>query len=91
MFKLYLFSYIGDNKEFVINHIKNVINFWYKFDSHSFIICSDLNIDDLHDKINENFGKDYKFLLLEIDIKKFKIRLDTDTYNWLINKIDKTK
>jgi hypothetical protein len=91
MFKVYIFTYKGVNKQLVTETIKGV-SAWYRFDDSSFILCSQLTVEQLNNTIVSfiDVEKD-KYLFLEIDIKHYKGRLSSDIWDWLKKQIAKTK
>jgi hypothetical protein len=83
MYKIYLFTYKGLNKEPIFENIKTV-GPWYRFDESSFVICTKYSLETINNLIKpytEN-EKD-RYLFLEIDIKHFKGRMPADIWDWL--------
>ena len=91
MFKVYLFTYNCVNKQLVTDTIKGVAA-WYRFDDSSFILCTQLTIEELNNLIVPYIDAEKdKYLFIEIDIKHYKGRLSSDIWNWLKKQIEKTK
>ncbi len=91
MYKIFIFTVKGDNKQEIIDVIKRNAA-WYRFDDSSYILCSESTLLQLNNLINPfTINEKVRYLFLEVDIKYYKGRLPSETWDWIKKQIAKKK